>query len=152
MYIVCFNVSMFQNRQSLLLLWYNKKLVYPPELSRIAGFCTNSDKIFLGEDPQTPFSGRIVWACIITRIEQIIKKVKHTHTRISPPPLNHFSGETRDRNFYGLCMPYLKGLLLIIFREWMLERTKKGPWKLLENIPQKSLKKVCHDLREPCVQ
>ena len=26
------------------------------------------------------------------------------------------------------------------FREWMFERTKKSPWKLLENVPQKSLK------------
>ena len=34
-------------------------------------------------------------------------------------------------------------------REWMFERTKKSLWKLLENVPQKSLKKICHDLWEP---
>ena len=32
----------------------------------------------------------------------------------------------------------------------MFERTKKSPWKVLENVPQKSLKKVCHYLWEPC--
>ena len=31
------------------------KLVHPPELSRIAGFCTNSNKNVLGEDPRSPF-------------------------------------------------------------------------------------------------
>ena len=35
------------------------KLVYPPELSRIAGFCTNSNKYFLGEDPRPPFQAEL---------------------------------------------------------------------------------------------
>ena len=51
------------------------KLVCPPELSRIAGFCTNSNKNFLGEeppDPPPPLSIRIVWGCSITIIQQII--------------------------------------------------------------------------------
>ena len=52
-------INLFQNGQSLLLLWHNNKLVYTPELSRIAGFCTNSNKIFLGEDPQTPFQAEL---------------------------------------------------------------------------------------------
>ena len=45
-------------------------------------------------------------------------------------------------------MSYLKSPL---FGEWMFKRAKKSPWKLLENVPQKSLKKVCHDLWEPCL-
>ena len=48
-------INLFQNGQSLLLLLHNNKLVmYHPELSRIAGFSTNFNKKFLGEDPQTP--------------------------------------------------------------------------------------------------
>ena len=61
-YLCILCVSMYQSvskGQSLLLLWHNNKLVYPPELSRIAGFCTNSNKIFLGEDPQTPFQAEL---------------------------------------------------------------------------------------------
>ena len=52
-------INLFQNGQSLLLLWHNNKLVYPPDLSRIVGFCTNSDKIFLGEDPRPPFQAEL---------------------------------------------------------------------------------------------
>ena len=48
------------------------KLVYFPELSRIAEFCTNSNKIFLGSTPRTPLSSRIIWGCIITIIQQFI--------------------------------------------------------------------------------
>ena len=29
---------------------------------------------------------------------------------------------------------------LSFFRKWMFQRTKKSPWKVLENVPQKSLK------------
>ena len=44
-YLCILCASMYQsNGQSLLLLWHNNKLVYPPELSRIAGLCTNSKK------------------------------------------------------------------------------------------------------------
>ena len=60
MYIMCFNVSICFKMGSL----YSycdiiTKLVYPPELSRIAGFCTNSNKIFLREDPQTPLQAEL---------------------------------------------------------------------------------------------
>ena len=63
--------EIFDNSQ-LFLTDPRNKLVYPPELSRIAGFCTNSNKNFLGEDPETPLSSRIVWGFIITIIQQII--------------------------------------------------------------------------------
>ena len=60
MYIMCFNVSICFKTVSL----YSycdiiTKLLYPPELSRIAGFCTNSNKFFLGEEPQTPFQAEL---------------------------------------------------------------------------------------------
>ena len=60
MYIMCFNVSICFKMGSLY-SYYDiiTKLVYPPELSRIAGFCTNSNKIFLGEDPQTPLQAEL---------------------------------------------------------------------------------------------
>ena len=35
--------------------------------------------------------------------------------------------------------------------EFMVEGTKKIPWKLFENISQNSWKKVCHDLLEQCI-
>ena len=60
MYIMCFNVSICFKMGSL----YSycgiiTKLVYPPELSRIEGFCTNSNKKFLGEDPHFPFQAEL---------------------------------------------------------------------------------------------
>ena len=55
MYIMYYNVSICFKMDSLdSYCGIITKLVYPPELSRIAGFCTNSNTIFLGEDPQTP--------------------------------------------------------------------------------------------------
>ena len=65
MYIMCFNVSICLKMGSL--YSYCNKLVYPPELQDFVLIL-----IFLGEDPQTPLSIRIVWACIITTIQQII--------------------------------------------------------------------------------
>ena len=58
--IMCFNVSICFKMGSL----YSycdiiTKLVYPQELSRIAGFCTNSNKNFLGEDPKPPFQAEL---------------------------------------------------------------------------------------------
>ena len=65
MYSMCFNVSICFKMDSL-----NSycdiitKLVYPPELSRIAGFCTNSNKNFMGEDPRTPFQAKLFEAVL----------------------------------------------------------------------------------------
>ena len=55
MYIMCFNVSICFKMGSL----YSycdiiTELVYPPELSRSAGFCTNSKKKFSGGGPPHP--------------------------------------------------------------------------------------------------
>ena len=33
-----------------------------------------------------------------------------------------------------------KSIIDRIFREWMFEKNKESPWKVLENVPQKSLK------------
>ena len=69
-------------------------------LSRIAGFCTNSNKNFRGggggggEEPQTSLSSRIVWGCVITIIQQVTKKVKNTHQNLPPPP---FFCRTQDQ-------------------------------------------------------
>ena len=67
-YLCILCVSMYQSVSK---WWHDNELVYPPELFRIAGFCTNSNKNFLGEDPQTPLS-RIVLDCIINIIQQIM--------------------------------------------------------------------------------
>ena len=57
---MCFNVSICF-KMGILYSYCDiiYKLVYPPELSRIAGFCTNCNKIFLGEDPHTPFQAEL---------------------------------------------------------------------------------------------
>ena len=70
MYIMCFNVSICFKMGSL----YSycdviTKLVYPPELSRIAGFCTNSGAAnsntnFLGEDPSPLFQAELFEAAL----------------------------------------------------------------------------------------
>ena len=65
MYIMCFNVHVSIGLKCL----YSycdiiTKLVYPPELSRIAGFCTSSNNFFLGEDPQTPFQSELFEAVL----------------------------------------------------------------------------------------
>ena len=109
---------LFQNGQSLLLFWHNNKLVYPPELFRIAGFCTNSNKIFLGEDPQTPLSSRIA---------NHLKQLK-THTQIPP---HHFSDELKIK--YVL---FEKSIVYHFFTNGCLKEQRK----VLENVPQKSLK------------
>ena len=68
MYNMCFNVSICFKMGSL----YSycdiiTKLVYSPELSRIAGFCTNSNKFFLGDWGRTsrpPFQAELFEAVL----------------------------------------------------------------------------------------
>ena len=80
MYIMCFNVSICFKMGSL----YSycgiiTKLVYPPELSRIAGFCTNSNKIFRGGDPRSPpFKHNYLWLYYNHNTANHLKKVKNT--------------------------------------------------------------------------
>ena len=148
MYIMCFNVSICFKLGSL----YSycdiiTRLVYPPELSRIAGFCTNFNKIFLGSTPD-PLSSRIIWGCIINHnTANLLKKVKNTYP--NPPP-TIFLANSRSN---GLCMSYLKSPLLIIFSQMDVwknkEKSLKTPWKCTSKVLEKSLKKVCHDLWEP---
>ena len=123
------------------------KLVYPPELSRIAGFCTNSNKIFWGRTRRPPFQAEIYIRRYYNYNTANHLKMLETHTKISPPPY-HFSGKTQDQ-MVSVCLVW-KVHCWSFFCEWMFERIKKSPWKLLEIVPQKSLKKVCHDLWEPC--
>ena len=132
MYItgMCFNVSICFKMGSLL-LWYNNKLVYPPELSRITGFCTNSNKNFWGRTPRPLFLAELF-----------------EPAQISPSTI--FLANSKSN---GLCMSYLKSPLLIIF-SWMdvwtnKEKSLKTPWKCTSKVLEKSLKKVCHDLWEP---
>ena len=135
MYIMCFRVSI-RFKMGILYCYCGiiTRLVYPAELSRIAGFCTNSNKKFSGGGPQTPLSSRIIWGCIITIIQQNhLKKAKNTY----PNPPIIFPANSRSK--WSLCLIW-KVHCWLFFSEWMFERTKKIPWKLLENVPQKSLK------------
>ena len=146
MYIMCFNVSICFKKGSLY-SYYDiiTKLVYPPKLSRIAGFCTNSNKIFLGRTPDPPFKQNCLRLYYNHNTANHLKKFI-THTNIPPP----FFWRTPDQMVF-VCLIW-KVHCWSFFREWMFERAKKSPWKPLEkNVPQKSLKKVCHDLSEPCI-
>ena len=139
MYIMCFNVSILFKMGSLY-SYCNiiTKLVYPPELSRIAGFCSNSNKIFSGGGPpDPPFKQNCMKLHYNHNTANNLKKVRSTNKNL-PPPTHHFLANSKSN---VLCMSYLKSpLLIIFFCKWMFERTKKSPWKVLENVPQKSLK------------
>ena len=142
-------INLFQNGQSLLLLWHNNKL-YPPGLSRIAGFCTNSNKNFLGENPQTPLSNKIVWACIITIIHSKSSKIVKNLLKSLPPPY-HFSGKTQDQMVSVSLISKVR--CWSFFREMDVwnnkEKSLKSPWKCISKVLERSLKKVGHDLWEP---
>ena len=112
--------------------------MYPPELSRIAGFCTNSYTIFLGEDPPDPsFKQNCLSLYYNHNIANHLKKLK-THSKISPII---FLANSRSNS---LCMSYLKSPLLIIFfangclkeqrkvLENSLKMYFKSPWKVLK--------------------
>ena len=133
-------INLFQNGQSLLLLWHNKKLVmYHPELSRIAGFCTNSNKIFLGGGwtPRPPCLSMYYYHNTANHL----KKLKHTYPTISHPT---FFWQTQDQ-MVSLCLIW-RVHCWSFFSEWMFERTKKSPWKCTSKVLEKSLKKLCPDL------
>ena len=125
------------------------KLVYPPELSRIAGFCTNSNKKFSGGGPpDPPFKQNCLRLFYNHNTAHRLKKL-NTYPNLSPPTI--FLANSRSN---GLCMSYLKSPLLIIFSRMDVwknkEKSLKSPWKCTSKVLEKSLKKVCHDLWEPC--
>ena len=136
------------------------KLVYLQELSRIAGFCTNSNTIFLGEDLQTPLSSRIAWGCIISNHNTAnhLKKLK-THTQISPPTTIFLTNSRSN----CLCMSYSKSPLFIIFWRMDVKQRKvlenslkmylKSPWKVLEKGMSWSVGTMDYDksLKDTCL-
>ena len=67
------------------------KLVYPPELSRIAGFCTNSINFFLREDPQTALS--ISCFRLYYNHDKANHLKKNTKHIPNPTPNPYFSGK-----------------------------------------------------------
>ena len=136
--ILC--VSMYQSVSKWAVSTLIVALVYPPELSRIVGFCTNYNKNFLGEDPQTPLSSRIIWGCIITTIQQNHLKKLKTHTQNLPPP-HHFSGKLKIK--WSLYVLFEKSIVDHFFVNGCLEEQRKvlekslkiylkSPWKVLE--------------------
>ena len=138
MYIMCFKVSI-RFKMGILYCYCGiiTRLVYPAELSRIAGFCTNSNKKISGGGPQTPLSSRIIWGCIITIIQQNHLKKLKTHTPIPPS----FFRRTQDQN--GLYVLFEKSIVDYFlsngclkeqrkFLENSLKMYLKSPWKVLE--------------------
>ena len=139
MYIMCFNVSICFKMGSL----YSycdiiTKLVYPPELSRIAGFCTNSNKI---RTPRPPFKQNCLrlYMYYNHNAANHLQKFKHTYPNFSSPP--YFSGELKikwpqyvlfeksivDHSFANRCLKEQRKVL-----EKSLKMYLKSPWKVLE--------------------
>ena len=124
MYIMCFNVSICFKMGSL----YSLRDI-------ITSYCTLQNclelqdfvliliKNFLGEDPQTPLSSRIVY--YNNNTANNLKKVKNTYPNLSPPTI--FLANSRSN---GLCMSYLRSSLLIIF---FAKGCLKEQRKVLEN-------------------
>ena len=109
-------------------------------MSRIAGFCTNSNKKFSGEDPQTPpppFKEDCLRLYYNHNPANHLK-VKKKQNKSPPPPPRPLFCQTQN-HMVSVCLIW-KVHCWSFFRKWMFERTKKSPWKLLENVPQKSLK------------
>ena len=125
-------INLFQNGQSLLLLWHNNKLVmYHPELSRIAGFCTNSNKNFLWGTPRPP-----CWSLYYNHnTANYLKTLKHTYPTISHPT---FFWQTQDQ-MVSLCLIwkvhcwsfFANGCLK---EQSFLKMYLKSPWKVLEKV------------------
>ena len=142
MYVMCFNVSVCFKMGSLYSycdIITSYIVVYPLELSRIAGFCINSNKIFLGEDPRPPIKQNCL-SLYYNHITAIHLKKLKTQTQISPPT-HHFSGEFEiiwskyvlfeksfvDHFFVNGCLKEQRKVL-----ENSLKMYLKSPWKVLE--------------------
>ena len=118
-------INLFQNGQFLLLLWHNNELVYPPEFSRIAGFCTNFLKKILGGPPDPPFKQNCLSLYYNHNTANHLKKLR-THTQISPPP-HHFSGELKIK--WSLYVLFEKSIVDHFFANVYLKEQRK----VLEN-------------------
>ena len=137
----CTCINLFQNGQSLLLLWHNNKQVYPPELSRIAGFCIIFYKKFSGGGPpHPPFKQNCLGLYYNHNSANHLKKLK-THTQISPPPTTIFSAELKIK--WSLYVLFEKSIVDHFFGnvrlkeqikvlEKSLKMYLKSPWKVLE--------------------
>ena len=134
-------INLFQNGQSLLLLWHNNKPVYPPELPRIAGFCTNSYKIFLGEDPKTPPLSKQNCLSLYYNHNTANHLKKFNKYPNLLPPLHHFSGELKI--IWSLYVLFEKSIVDHFSANGCLKEQRKvlenslkmylkSPWKVLE--------------------
>ena len=113
--------------------------MYPPELSRIAGFCTNSNKKFSGGGPpDPPFKQNCLRLFYNHNTAHHLKKL-NTYQNLPPP--HHFSGELKikwslyvlfeksivDHFFVNGCLKEQRKVL-----EKSLKMYLKSPWKVLE--------------------
>ena len=145
MYILCFNVSICFKMGSL----YSyggiiTKLVYPPELSRIADFVLKNFELILikilREDPQTPFKQNCLRLYYNHNTANHLTKKLKTLTQIPLPP---FLWPIQDQ-MVSACL-ILKSPLLVTFSRidvWKnKEKSLKTPWKMYLKSPWKVLEK-----------
>ena len=125
---MCFNVSICFKMGSL----YSHcdmitKLVYPPKLSRIAGFCTISIKFFSGGGgpPDPAFKQNCLRLYYNHNTANPLKKVKNTYPNLPPP--HHFSGEIKIK--WSLYVLFEKSIVNHFFANGCLKEQRK----VLEN-------------------
>ena len=128
MYLCILYVSMYQSISKLAVSFCGiiTKLVYPPELQ---GFVLILIKIFWGRTPIPPFKQNCLRLYYYHNTANHVKKLK-THTQISPL----FFRQIQD--LMVTVWLYKKSIVDNFFMNGCLKEQRK----VLENIPQKSLK------------
>ena len=131
--------NLFQNGQSLLISCHNNKLVYPPELSRIAGFCTHSNKkIYGGGPPDPPFKQNCLSLYYNHNTANHLKKLKHIQK--SPSPFTIFLAKLKIK--WSLYVLFEKSIADHFSRMHIWknkEKSLKTSWKCTSKVLEKGM-------------
>ena len=129
-------INLFQNGQSLLLLWHNNKLVHPPELQDFVLLI----KFLWGRTPRPPFKQNCLSLYCNHNTANHLNKNKNTYQNLPPPP-HHFSGDLKIK--WSLYVLFEKSIVDHFLANGCLKEQRKvlekslkmylkSPWKVLE--------------------
>ena len=122
-------INLFQNGQSILLLWLITSWCTLQNCPELQDFVLILIKFSWGRTPRPPFKQNCLSLYYNHDTASHLKKLK-THTKISKnPPTTIFLANPNQ--MVSVCLIW-KVHCWSFFREWMFERTKKSPWKVLE--------------------